>query len=1334
MSATVGIYTVTGFTSSVTGVSYTPSSGVAQSGNLYYFDTSINSSQNHLTWTGGNAVPSNKVYIFAVGGGGGGANSDGNLGGGGGGAGGDNFIGDLSEISGAQSIYSPITLSVGSGSGNLSSGNGYGSYSGENTVITASLSGGSTMNKQLIGGDFGVYGSGGSGPGGTGQGAGGNGGNGGENTSPGSPGTGGSSISIGNGGGGISAIYLSGGGGGGGNGNTAGGNGGGTGGGVGGTVSAGTGTSGGSGSLGIGSIFSSISTYSRGGAGGAGVGGGGGGKFGSSGIGGVGADGAVFVFIVNNVPSKPSDLSLTFSSTSTTITATGNTNGISNPTFVSATFSLCSDTSGTVIGSPFTISGGPDTNGNYIKEFDTLTAGTNYWVKWYVTNADGDGPESNLIPISTTTILPSKPSDISLTLSSTSSSITATGYTSGISNPTFTNGYFLLFSDASGSNQLGGELSDDSLDASGNFSTVFSSLTPNTTYWVSWYVRNASGVGPQSNLKSITTLSILPSKPADGSLTLTSTSTTISAVGYTGGISNPTFNKAQFSLYVDASGTVLLTFNSSVTINSVPDASGNYTAQFNSSTLNTQFTPGTTYWVRWYVANSNGDGPASNPIPVTIVSTLPSKPSDGSLTLTSTDTTINAVGYSGGISNPSFVLGSFSLYSDSSGTILVGNPVGDSVSDASGNYTAQFSSLTANTNYWVRWYVQNGEGNGPQSNPIPISTAAGGSVPSKPDIGTLTVTSDVYGISVVGNTNDPAIPSNFISNPPFISATFILYSDASGSTQVGSPVTINTPPDASGNYTTNFNNISANTIYWVSWFVTNDTGDGPASDLRDVQVENLVPSKPADISLTLTATDTQIDVVGYTGNISNPTFISATFKIYSDASGTTLVEDPPFTFIGNPDASGNYINDFKDLTANTPYWVSWFVTNGSGDGPESNLIPISTAAGGSVPSQPADISLTYSSTDTTIDVVGDTSGISNPPFTFASFALYSDEAGTIIEGIPIEINTPPDASGNYTAQFTVLPVNTNFSIRWLVENAIGTGPPSNAIYVSTDVAADTPSQPPDLIEVTKTTTTITVTGDSSTATDGPFSSAKFYFNLSDSAWDTVAAGSYEESGDIYTFTYTGLTPGTLYYLKWNLSNDNGEGPKSNYTMIETSSSSGNPPCFLRGSRILCLNKELKEEYMAIENMRVGTKVKILNGTYVKVHTIGKKTFINPDNADRGPNRLFRLTRKNYPELTQDLIITGCHSILVDKLLPQQKARHLQLMKTLYMTTGKFRLMSFIDEKAEPYLNPGEHEIWHFALENEEVVCNYGVYANGGLLVETASIKNMTERSGLVPIE
>jgi hypothetical protein len=154
--------------------------------------------------------------------------------------------------------------------------------------------------------------------------------------------------------------------------------------------------------------------------------------------------------------------------------------------------------------------------------------------------------------------------------------------------------------------------------------------------------------------------------------------------------------------------------------------------------------------------------------------------------------------------------------------------------------------------------------------------------------------------------------------------------------------------------------------------------------------------------------------------------------------------------------------------------------------------------------------------------------------------------------------------------------------------------------------------------------------------------------------------------------------------------------------------------------------------MPIETLTTETLVKTLDGSFQKIHILGKSIFKNPAGNDRGPNRLFKLTKANYPILREDLIVTGCHSILVDKLEPKQKERHLQLMKTLYMTSGKFRLRAFIDEKAEPYTIPGDHEIWHIALEHENEFCNYGIYANG-LLVESANIDTMKKTGGIVKV-
>jgi hypothetical protein len=140
-------------------------------------------------------------------------------------------------------------------------------------------------------------------------------------------------------------------------------------------------------------------------------------------------------------------------------------------------------------------------------------------------------------------------------------------------------------------------------------------------------------------------------------------------------------------------------------------------------------------------------------------------------------------------------------------------------------------------------------------------------------------------------------------------------------------------------------------------------------------------------------------------------------------------------------------------------------------------------------------------------------------------------------------------------------------------------------------------------------------------------------------------------------------------------------------------------------------------------------VKTLNKSYVKVQHIGKMMFENPDHSNRCLKRLYRLPKRNYPELKEDLIITGNHSILVDTLSKEEEKMTIELAKRIYVTTDKYRLMAHVDQRSEPYVNPGLHEVWHLALENDNYICNYGVYANG-LPAETCSLRMITEYSGM----
>jgi hypothetical protein len=175
-------------------------------------------------------------------------------------------------------------------------------------------------------------------------------------------------------------------------------------------------------------------------------------------------------------------------------------------------------------------------------------------------------------------------------------------------------------------------------------------------------------------------------------------------------------------------------------------------------------------------------------------------------------------------------------------------------------------------------------------------------------------------------------------------------------------------------------------------------------------------------------------------------------------------------------------------------------------------------------------------------------------------------------------------------------------------------------------------------------------------------------------------------------------------------------------------------CFLEGSKVLCLVDE-EEKYVEIQNLEKGTLVKTLLNGYKPVEHIGKDQVYNTADKSRVKNRLYKLTTEKYPELTEDLIITGCHSILIDEdLTKEQYEKTMELMGKVCVTEDRYRLMACIDERAEPYEVEGLHTIWHFSLQHHFEDMNYGVYANGTLMVETASKNGMTKYNDFTPMK
>jgi len=184
---------------------------------------------------------------------------------------------------------------------------------------------------------------------------------------------------------------------------------------------------------------------------------------------------------------------------------------------------------------------------------------------------------------------------------------------------------------------------------------------------------------------------------------------------------------------------------------------------------------------------------------------------------------------------------------------------------------------------------------------------------------------------------------------------------------------------------------------------------------------------------------------------------------------------------------------------------------------------------------------------------------------------------------------------------------------------------------------------------------------------------------------------------------------------------------TNYINIQ--SISGPPsqvPCFKEGTQILT-----DQGYKSIEHLRKGHLVKTLKNGFLPIEMIGKREMIHPASPDRIKNQLY-IYQKNK-EIFESLVLTGCHSILVDCLTQDQVTKTMEEFGRIFETDGKLRLMAYLDDKASIYTVPGTYTIYHLALENEHYTGNYGIYANG-LLVESCSKRYLKELSGMELIE
>jgi hypothetical protein len=151
---------------------------------------------------------------------------------------------------------------------------------------------------------------------------------------------------------------------------------------------------------------------------------------------------------------------------------------------------------------------------------------------------------------------------------------------------------------------------------------------------------------------------------------------------------------------------------------------------------------------------------------------------------------------------------------------------------------------------------------------------------------------------------------------------------------------------------------------------------------------------------------------------------------------------------------------------------------------------------------------------------------------------------------------------------------------------------------------------------------------------------------------------------------------------------------------------GNPSCYNEGSKILCLNNDLQEIYIPIENLRTGDLVKTYKHGYRKIDLIGKNVFQNDYNNPL--SCMFKMEKTESNGLIEDLIITGGHSILIDE----------EIYSELGMIDDKYLLLALLSEKFEKLNNTNIYTYYHLCLENEDGDGRYGIWANGILSEST----------------
>lgn len=138
-----------------------------------------------------------------------------------------------------------------------------------------------------------------------------------------------------------------------------------------------------------------------------------------------------------------------------------------------------------------------------------------------------------------------------------------------------------------------------------------------------------------------------------------------------------------------------------------------------------------------------------------------------------------------------------------------------------------------------------------------------------------------------------------------------------------------------------------------------------------------------------------------------------------------------------------------------------------------------------------------------------------------------------------------------------------------------------------------------------------------------------------------------------------------------------------------------PSCFGSSTRILCLNKQLVDEYISIQMLEIGDLVKTYKHGYRRITHIAKNAFFNnPDNFQE-----CMYIMKKHDDMMDDLVVTGYHAILVDNPDREELDKQAKYGITEKID-DKYLIISSVSELFEKDMSRDFHMYYHFSLESD----------------------------------